>query len=105
MLKRRRLGAEQIVTKLRQIEVLQRRGKNIAAACKELERRNNVYSSRKSTAVSSGRVLLVGGAHAVVCHFPYPSALGLKIRFVRNSRKHRIFGLFIDKGDELLLEL
>jgi hypothetical protein len=31
-----RLGAEQIVTKLRQIEVLQGQGKNIAAACKEI---------------------------------------------------------------------
>jgi transposase-like protein len=31
----RRLGAEQIVTKLRQIEVLQGQGKNIAVACKE----------------------------------------------------------------------
>ena len=32
---RKRLGAEQIVTKLRQIEVLQGQGKSIAAACKE----------------------------------------------------------------------
>ena len=32
---RKRLGAEQIVTKLRQIEVLQAQGKSIAAACKE----------------------------------------------------------------------
>jgi len=32
----RRLGAEQIVTKLRQIEVLQGQGKNIAVACKEV---------------------------------------------------------------------
>ena len=31
----RRLGAEQIVTKLRQIEVLQGQGKSLAAACKE----------------------------------------------------------------------
>ena len=29
------LGAEQIVTKLRQIEVLQSHGKSVAAACKE----------------------------------------------------------------------
>ena len=35
MPKGRRLGAEQIVTKLRQIEVLQGQGKNIAMACKE----------------------------------------------------------------------
>jgi len=35
MPKGRRLGAEQIVTKLRQIEVLQGQGKNIAVACKE----------------------------------------------------------------------
>ena len=35
MPKGRRLGAEQIVTKLRQIEVLQSQGKNIAVACKE----------------------------------------------------------------------
>ncbi len=32
---RKRPGAEQIVTKLRQIEVLQAQGKTIAAACKE----------------------------------------------------------------------
>jgi len=32
---RKRLGAEQIVTKLRQIEVLQGQGKSLAAACKE----------------------------------------------------------------------
>ena len=32
---RRRLNAEQIVTKLRQIEVLQAQGKTIAVACKE----------------------------------------------------------------------
>jgi putative transposase len=31
---RKRLGAEQIVTKLRQIEVLQGQGKTIAMACK-----------------------------------------------------------------------
>jgi len=36
MPKGRRLGAEQIVTKLRQIEVLQGQGKNIAEACKEV---------------------------------------------------------------------
>ena len=29
------MGAEQIVTKLRQVEVLQSQGKSIAAACKE----------------------------------------------------------------------
>ena len=32
---RKRLAAEQIVTKLRQIEVLQAQGKTIAIACKE----------------------------------------------------------------------
>jgi hypothetical protein len=32
---RGRLGAEQIVTKLRQIEVLQGQGKSVSAACKE----------------------------------------------------------------------
>jgi putative transposase len=32
---RRRLGAEQIVTKLRQIEVMQGQGKSTASACKE----------------------------------------------------------------------
>jgi putative transposase len=36
MPKGRRLAAEQIVSKLRQIEVLQGQGKNIAAACKEI---------------------------------------------------------------------
>ncbi len=34
---RKRLAAEQIVTKLRQIEVLQGQGKTIAVACKEAE--------------------------------------------------------------------
>ena len=34
---RKRLVAEQIATKLRQIEVLQGQGKTIAAACKEAE--------------------------------------------------------------------
>jgi len=33
---RKRLGAEQIVTKLRQVEVLQGQGKSVAAACKDL---------------------------------------------------------------------
>ena len=33
---KKRLGAEQIVTKLRQVEVLQTQGKSIAAACKEV---------------------------------------------------------------------
>lgn len=32
---KRRLGAEQIVTNLRQVEVLQSQGNNVAAACKE----------------------------------------------------------------------
>lgn len=35
MPKGRRLGAEQIVTKLRQIEVLQGQGKNVVVACRE----------------------------------------------------------------------
>lgn len=33
---RKRMGAEQIVTKLRQVEVLQSQGKSVAAACKEV---------------------------------------------------------------------
>lgn len=32
---KKRSGAEQIVTKLRQVEVLQSQGKSIAAACKD----------------------------------------------------------------------
>ena len=32
---KKRLGAEQIVTKLRQVEALQSQGKSVAAACKE----------------------------------------------------------------------
>jgi ACT domain-containing protein len=32
---KKRLGAEQIVTKLRQLEVMQSHGKSVAAACKE----------------------------------------------------------------------
>lgn len=33
---KKRLGAEQIVTKLRQVEVLQSQGKSVSAACKEV---------------------------------------------------------------------
>ena len=33
---KKRLGAEQIVTKLRQVEVLQSQGKSVAAACKDV---------------------------------------------------------------------
>ena len=32
---KKRLGVEQIVTKLRQVEVIQSQGKSVAAACKE----------------------------------------------------------------------
>ena len=32
---KKRLGAEQIITKLRQVEVLQSQGKSVAAVCKE----------------------------------------------------------------------
>ena len=32
---KKRLGAEQIVTKLRQVELMQSQGKSVAAACKE----------------------------------------------------------------------
>ncbi len=38
---RKRLAAEQIVTKLRQIEVLQGQGKTIALPARKLERRSN----------------------------------------------------------------
>jgi putative transposase len=45
---RKRLGAEQIVTKLRQIEVLQGQGKTIATACKEVgTTEQNYYRWRK----------------------------------------------------------
>jgi transposase-like protein len=45
---RKRLGAEQIVTKLRQIEVLQGQGKTIAMACKEVgTTEQNYYRWRK----------------------------------------------------------
>jgi hypothetical protein len=33
---KKRLGAEQIVTKLRQVEVLQSQGKSVATACKDV---------------------------------------------------------------------
>lgn len=33
---KKRLGAEQIVTKLRQIEILQSQGKSVSASCKEV---------------------------------------------------------------------
>jgi hypothetical protein len=49
----RRLGAEQIVTKLRQIEVLQGQGKSLAAACKEPGRRSKAFiDGEKSLAAS-----------------------------------------------------
>ena len=45
---RKRLAAEQIVTKLRKIEVLQRQGKTIAMACKEAgTTEQNYYRWRK----------------------------------------------------------
>lgn len=45
---RKRLAAEQIVTKLRQIEVLQGQGKTIALACKEVgTTEQNYYRWRK----------------------------------------------------------
>lgn len=45
---RKRLAAEQIVTKLRQIEVLQGQGKTIATACKEVgTTEQNYYRWRK----------------------------------------------------------
>ena len=44
---RGRLGAEQIVTKLRQIEVLQGQGKCVAAACKEAGTTEHTYYRRR----------------------------------------------------------
>ena len=45
---RKRLAAEQIVTKLRQIEVLQGQGKTIATACKDVgTTEQNYYRWRK----------------------------------------------------------
>jgi hypothetical protein len=35
-MQKKRLGAEQIVTKLRQIKVLQGQGKSLAVACKQV---------------------------------------------------------------------
>jgi hypothetical protein len=52
MPKGRRLGAEQIVTKLRQIEVLQGQGKTSLQPAKKLERRNKRFTAgARSTAV------------------------------------------------------
>ncbi len=39
---KKRLGAEQIVTKLPQVEVRQGHGKSVAAACKEAGRRSSL---------------------------------------------------------------
>jgi putative transposase len=44
---KKRLGAEQIVTKLRQIEVLQGQGKSLAVACKEGTTEQSYYRYRK----------------------------------------------------------
>ncbi len=42
-----RLGAEQIVTKLRQIEVLQGQSKSVSAACKEIGTTEQTYYRRR----------------------------------------------------------
>ena len=47
---RKRLAAEQIVTKLRQIEVLQGQGKTIAMACKEAGTTEAITAGGKSMA-------------------------------------------------------
>jgi hypothetical protein len=48
-----RLGAEQIVTKLRQIEVLQGQGKSVSVACKEAgTTEQTYYRCAESTAAS-----------------------------------------------------
>jgi putative transposase len=41
-------GAEQIVTKLRQIEVLQGQGKSVSVACKEAGTTEQTYYPRRS---------------------------------------------------------
>ncbi len=48
---KRRLGAEQIVTKLRKGEVLQSEGKSIAAGCRKLARLNSVTIGTERNAV------------------------------------------------------
>ncbi len=53
-----RLGAEQVVTKLRQIEVLQGQGENVSAACKEAGTTEQTYiDGVRSTVVSMLRKL------------------------------------------------
>ena len=47
---RKRLAAEQIVTKLRQIEVLQAQGKTIPVACKEAGTAEQSFETNVSTA-------------------------------------------------------
>ncbi len=49
---KKRLGAEQIVTKLRQVEVLQSQGKSVAAACRKL-----VWPSRATTGTERNAVV------------------------------------------------
>jgi hypothetical protein len=53
----RRLGAEQIVTKLRQIEVLHGEGKSLATACKEAgtTEQSSIAGARSSAASTSIR--------------------------------------------------
>lgn len=47
-MRKERLGAEQMVTKLRQVEVLQVQGNSVAAACKEAGlAEQSYYRSRK----------------------------------------------------------
>ena len=55
---RKRLAAEQIVTKLRQIEVLQGQGKTIAMACKEAgttEQSSGMNASMARSSTVSGK--------------------------------------------------
>ena len=56
---RKRLAAEQIVTKLRQIEVLQGQGKTIAMACKEA----GTTEQNSGMNASMGRSSTVSGKH------------------------------------------
>ena len=57
---KKRLGAEQIVTKLRQIEVLQGQGKSLAVACKEVG--TTEYVAEKACRIASAIARLKGGS-------------------------------------------
>ena len=92
---RKRLAAEQIVTKLRQIEVLQAQGKTIPVACKEAGTaeqsfETNVSTAKFSTVSRKPKWSLRNGVFTIIQSTPTPpSATGRQHHSQsRQSRPH-----------------